>query len=124
MSGLNGLRVLISAGASGIGFATAQAFLAEGAKVHICDISADALESCQETHPDLLTTQVDIASADQVDALFDEVQKNWGGLDVLVNNAGIAGPTAPVEEVDPQDWERTMAVNINGHFVHGRLCRC
>lgn len=117
MSGLGGQRVLISAGASGIGFASAKAFLAAGARVHVCDVSSDALADCKLAHPQLITTQADIADVAQVDRLFEEVRANWGGLDVLVNNAGISGPTAPVEEVAPEEWERTMAVNINGHFL-------
>ena len=110
-------RVFISAGASGIGFAIAQAFLATDARVHICDTSQAALDTCKQRYPQLGTTQADISDEAQVNQLFEEIESNLGGLDVLVNNAGISGPTAPVEEVDLVEWEKTLAVNITGHFL-------
>lgn len=110
-------RVFISAGASGIGFAIAQAFLASGARVHICDISQTSLEKCKQMHPQLGITQADISDEAEVDQLFEEIEGNLGGLDVLVNNAGISGPTAPVEDVALAEWNQTLDVNITGHFL-------
>jgi len=114
------LHVLITAGASGIGLAMARGFTARGDKVHICDISPGALGAAVEELPGIATTLADVSRRPQVERLFDELERNWGKLDVLVNNAGIAGPTAPVEAIDPQDWEETMAVNINGQFYCAR----
>ena len=114
------LRVLITASASGIGFAVARAFQDAGARVHICDINADQLDACRETLPGAGISCADISKPDEVDALFEDVVSNLGGLDVLINNAGIAGPTARIEDVDPLDWDRTMAVNINGMFYCAR----
>ena len=111
-----GLRVAVTAGAGGIGRVIAETFYAHGARVHVCDISEEALQDCQRALPDAGVTVADVADVAQVDTFFDEVQANLGGLDVLVNNAGLAGPTAGVENIDPEDWDRTVAVNLNGQF--------
>lgn len=114
-SSVSGLRVVVSAGARGIGRATAAAFAEGGARVHICDIDAEALRACgKETG--CTATLADVGDPAAVDALFDEALSALGGLDVLVNNAGIAGPTARVERVSTEDWRRTMEVNVAGHF--------
>ena len=101
-----GLRVLVTAGGAGIGHAIAQTFRQHGARVHTCDIDA-------KTKPDTVTDVSDVA---QVDKLFQAVEKNLGGLDVLVNNAGIAGPTGKVEDIKPEDWERCIAIDLNAMF--------
>jgi NAD(P)-dependent dehydrogenase (short-subunit alcohol dehydrogenase family) len=101
-----GMRVLVTAGGAGIGRVIAQTFLDHGAKVHTCDIDAS-------TRPN---TVCDVAKVADVDRLFDEVARNLGGLDILVNNAGIAGPTAKVEDIEPEDWDRTIAIDLSGMF--------
>jgi NAD(P)-dependent dehydrogenase (short-subunit alcohol dehydrogenase family) len=115
-----GLRIIVTAGAGGIGQAIAEAFLENGARVHICDVVEERLAGCQAAWPELGTSLADVSDPVQVDRLFEAATRRLGGLDVLVNNAGIAGPTAPVEEVAPELWERTMAVNINGQFFCAR----
>ena len=112
-----GQRVIVTAGAAGIGRAIAAAFLGQGARVFICDVDKAALDEFRKAHPQAGTTIADIADAGQVDRLFDEAGKALGGLDVLVNNAGIAGPTGPVEEISQEDWRRTLAVNLEGQFL-------
>ena len=116
-----GLRVLVTAGASGIGRTIADAFADAKARLHICDVSAEALERCRSERPSYGLTLCDVAEDGQVRKLFDDVAATLGGLDVLVNNAGIAGPTARVEAIDPADWRRTIDVNLNGHFYCTRL---
>ncbi len=117
VSGLKpGLRVFVSAGAAGIGRAIAEAFHAHGARVYVCDIAADALETCRRERPGILGSVADVADEGAVDRLFEDIAARLGGLDVLVNNAGIAGPTAGVAEIDPAAWRRTIDVNLNGHF--------
>ena len=112
---VSGLRVLVTAGGGGIGRATSAAFAQNGARVHICDIDATALrESCEESGA--TGTLADVGDPEAVDALFEEVLSTLGGLDVLVNNAGIAGPTERVEAVSTQEWRRTMDVNLAGQF--------
>ena len=109
-----GLRVLVTAGASGIGYVIAQTFRDAGARVHICDVDAQALSRVKRDLPS--QSLADVANTGDVDRLFEDVKRALGGLDVLVNNAGIAGPTAKVEDIDPEDWERCIAVDLNGMF--------
>jgi NAD(P)-dependent dehydrogenase (short-subunit alcohol dehydrogenase family) len=119
--GIAGLRVLVTAGAAGIGLAIVRAFLREGARVHTCDVDEAALSALAETHPEVTRSTTDVADRAQVENLFSDALGSLGGLDCLVNNAGIAGPTGPVEEIAPEDWDRTLAVNITGHFNCTRL---
>lgn len=110
------LRVVVTGGAAGIGRAIADAFENVGAKLHICDISQDALDACRKDNPGWGYTPCDVSSEQQVAELFKQVKDTLGGLDVLVNNAGIAGPTGGVDEIDPVDWEKTVSINLNGQF--------
>lgn len=108
--------VLITGGATGIGRAIANRFAAEGWRVHVCDADAGAVRRFQAELPAASASVADVSRAADVDATFDEIASRYGRLDVLVNNAGISGPTAPVEEIPPADWERTVAVDLNGQF--------
>jgi NAD(P)-dependent dehydrogenase (short-subunit alcohol dehydrogenase family) len=112
----HGLRVLVTAGAAGIGHAFAETFAAAGARVFICDIDGDALAAFQNEHPGIGTIEADVANPPQVDQMFDVAAAFLGGLDVLINNAGVAGPTAPVEAIEIADWDRTIAVDLNSMF--------
>lgn len=111
-----GLVVLVTAGAAGIGREIAETFLAHECKVHVCDIDPSAIDDFLSANPDSSATLADISDVNMVDTLFDELTGLYGGLDVLVNNAGISGPTAAVEDIDPLDWDRTVAVDLNGQF--------
>ena len=111
-----GLRVLVTAGAAGIGREIAEAFLRNQARVFVCDIDDDALAAFRAAHPEAGAMRADVAVQAEVDALFDAAERELGGLDVLVNNAGIAGPTTTVETMDPDDWRRTVDINLNGQF--------
>jgi NAD(P)-dependent dehydrogenase (short-subunit alcohol dehydrogenase family) len=119
--GIAGLRVLVTAGASGIGREIALAFREEGARVHICDIDAAALDVFAAEAPDISRTLCDVADRQSVAATFETAITHLGGLDCLVNNAGIAGPTGRVDEIAPDDWDRTLAVNITGQYNCVRL---
>jgi NAD(P)-dependent dehydrogenase (short-subunit alcohol dehydrogenase family) len=112
------LRVLVTAGASGIGAAVARAFHEAGSRVHVCDIDRAALDRLNADAPGITGSVADASVAGDVDLVFDDVQGALGGLDVLVNNAGIAGPTGPIESID--GWERTIAVNLNSHYYFAR----
>ena len=112
--GIRDLRVLVTAGATGIGLATAETFLREGARVHVCDVDEAGLARLRGR---MTTSLCDVSDSAAVARLFDDVQGALGGLDALVNNAGIAGPTAPCEDVALADWERTIAVNLTGQFL-------
>ena len=113
-------RVLVTAGGSGIGLVIAQAFAAAGERVHVCDIDRSRLEAVSASS-EIGTTAADVSDPDQVAALFDEVQSELGGLDVLVNNAGTAGPTGPFESLSFDDWHSTLAVNLDSQFLCTRL---
>lgn len=113
----NGLRALVTAGASGIGRAIAETLIEQGARVHICDVVADRLAEAAQALPGIGTTLADVADPTQVDQLFAEATTHLGGLDLLVNNAGIAGPTGPVESISLEQWNQTLAVNITGQFL-------
>ena len=110
------LRVLVTAGGSGIGRVIAKTFAKAGARVHISDIDEKSLAEAKRELPDVSQTLGDVAKLADVERLFQDVERSLGGLDVLVNNAGIAGPTAKVEDIRPEDWERTLAVDVNGMF--------
>jgi NAD(P)-dependent dehydrogenase (short-subunit alcohol dehydrogenase family) len=118
---IKGLRVLVTAGANGIGLAIARAFSGEGAKVHICDVDADALKALKTSDPLLSQTVCDVSDRSAVQTLFTEAKATLGGLDVLINNAGVAGPTAKVEEMNPEDWDRCLNICLTGQFNCTRL---
>ena len=111
-----GLRVLVTAGASGIGAAIASAFSEMSAKIHICDIDDAALTAFQKCFPSCQATHADVADEAQVAALFETQRAKFDGLDVLVNCAGIAGPTAGVDQITEEEWKRTIDVNLNGQY--------
>ena len=108
------LRVLVTAGAAGIGRAITTALDASGAKVHICDVAP------MDAVPGVSFTRADVSDEADVDRLFEDVRKHLGGLDVLVNNAGIAGPTGKIEDITLDDWRRTLDVDLTGQFLCAR----
>jgi len=114
------LRVLVTAGASGIGAVIARAFHEAGSRVHVCDIDRAALDRLNADTPGITGSMADASVAGDVDLVFDDVLGALGGLDVLVNNAGIAGPTGPIESIDGAGWERTIAVNLNSQYYFAR----
>lgn len=115
-----GLRVLVTAGAAGIGRAIAETMLNAGARVHVCDISEPALRKLRKSRPEISSSRADVSKESDVEALFAETKRTLGGLDVLVNNAGIAGPTGPIEEMSPEDWRRTIDVDLVGQYLCAR----
>jgi NAD(P)-dependent dehydrogenase (short-subunit alcohol dehydrogenase family) len=115
--GMKGERVLVTAGAQGIGLAIAEAFVDAGAEVHICDVNDEFLAAAKRALPTVSQSRTDVSDEAQVDAMFADLKARWGQLDVLVNNAGIAGPTAQVEDTNFSEWEQTIAVNLTGPFL-------
>lgn len=107
-------RVLVTAGASGIGLAIARAFAHHGAAVLVTDINPEAVRQAQTLGVHAVVSNA--ADEDQVRQLASIVQERLGGLDVLVNNAGVAGPTGPIETLDADDWKMTFDVNVHGQF--------
>jgi NAD(P)-dependent dehydrogenase (short-subunit alcohol dehydrogenase family) len=116
----------VTGGATGIGRATALALAREGAAVAVnyCKSKAAAHETArlaEQAGVRALPVQADITRNSEVRAMADEVARELGGLDCLVNNAGIAGPTGRVEEIDPAEWDRCIAIDLTGQFNCVRL---
>ena len=107
-------RVLITAGAGGIGRAMGEAFDAAGFDVWGSDVDEAALAACPDSWE---TRRTDVSDEAAVEALFAEVAGKWGALDVLCINAGIAGPTASVENVALADWRTCLGVTLDGAFL-------
>nr|WP_322994074.1 SDR family oxidoreductase [Castellaniella sp.] len=112
--GLKGARVIVTAGAGGIGRAIVDGFLAEGARVAVCDIDEQALATLPEG---IFASHVDVADEQALTHFVDASIAALGGLDCLVNNAGIAGPTGRVEEIDLADWERCLRIVLTSQFL-------
>ena len=114
------LRVVVTAAAAGIGRAIAERFAAGGATVRVCDVDEAALAAIRTERPDIRSERVDVADSAQVDGYLDGVLAELGGLDVLVNNAGVKGPTSYVEDVAVEEWRRCLAVTLDSHFLFAR----
>ncbi len=114
-------RVLITAGASGIGREFARAFAATAAKVFVCDIDEAALAALAKEIPGLTAKRCDMASRSEIERMVPDAISALGGLDVLINNAGIAGLTLPVEQYPADDWDKVVAVNLTAMFDVARL---
>jgi NAD(P)-dependent dehydrogenase (short-subunit alcohol dehydrogenase family) len=116
MTPVAGLRVLISGGASGIGEAIAAAFIEAEAQVHVCDVSEKALAAFRTRFPSALATPADVADRWAVDHVFAVQKERCGGLDVLINNAGIAGPTCGIDTMTESEWRGVVEVNLNAQY--------
>ena len=108
--------VLITGAASGIGRRTAERFLEQGDEVHICDVSQELVEEFLEANPSATGSVADIGNRDDVARVFVELMQHHEYLDVLVNNAGIAGPSAPVDTHDEDGWDQCIQINLSGTF--------
>lgn len=117
---MKGKRVLVTGAASGIGFAIAKRMAEEGALVAICDTQKDELRKVLEAQPDWICILADVTSEADVTEMIDVVRSRLGGLDCLVNNAGIAGPTAAIESIELEQWEAVQACNVRGAFLCAR----
>lgn len=113
-------RVLITAGAGGIGRVMSGTFVKAGARVHVCDVVQSALDETVKTLG-VSATLCDVSNLEQVDRLFADAKARLGGLDVMINNAGIAGPTGKVEDISIADWQRCIEIDLNGMFYCTRL---
>jgi NAD(P)-dependent dehydrogenase (short-subunit alcohol dehydrogenase family) len=112
---------MVTAGAAGIGREIAPAFAADGAKVFVCDVDAKGLDDLARDIPGLVTGICGVSKREDIEDMVPTGVNALGGLDVLVDNAGISGPTASVEEVDPDAWEKVVQVNHIGTFQVTRL---
>ncbi|MCM2505299.1 SDR family oxidoreductase [Aureimonas altamirensis] len=121
MSGLEGQRVIVTAGAGGIGEATVRLLHAQGCRIALCDVSAESLERLSAELPGVTALRADVSDESDVAGFFDAALSSLGGLDALVNNAGIAGPTGGVEDISIADWRRCLDIGLTGQFLCARL---
>ena len=115
-NGIDGKRVIVTAGGSGIGRAIVAQFVAAGARVHTCDVQQDFLDDVIASHDQVSGTRADVGVPAEVEEMVAAAVVAMGGIDVLVNNAGIGGPRAALEDISYEDWDRTIGVNLNGMF--------
>ena len=111
------LRVLITGGASGIGLKIAEAYHSHKARVFICGTNEEKLNKCLEENPDWSGMVCDVREEKAVQSFVQAAVDKMGGLDVVVNNAGIAGPTTKLEDCDYDEWRKTIDINLNGVFL-------
>ena len=121
---LKNKKIVISAGASGIGWATAKIFLSKGANVYLCDIDTKNISRVKK-HPlnnkRLFIHECDASDEYDVENFFGKIKKKTKKIDALINNVGIAGPTGTIEKLKSEDWETTLKVNVISHFYFTKL---
>lgn len=117
LSGLEGSRVAITAGGGGIGLCIARALAAQGARLALCDVDRTSLDAAAAETGAEVAEICDVADDNAVARFFGRIGDRMGGLDALVNNAGIAGPTGGVDEISPADWRRCLDVCLTGQFL-------
>lgn len=110
-------RVVVTAGAAGIGRAMAEAFLAAGDRVAVCDIDEGSVSAFARARPDVRAEVADVADPASLDAFLARVERDWGGADVVCANAGIGGPAGRIEDIAFEDWRACLAVNLDGAFL-------
>lgn len=115
-----GLRVLVSAAGGGAGRVIARRFHAAGARVAACDIDGAGIRSLGAECPGMIAVEADAGEEAAVDAVYAAFRDKFGGLDVLVNNVGIAGPTSPAEDITLDQWNASLKANLTSHFLFAR----
>ena len=116
---LKNKKIIISAGASGIGWATAKICLSRGAFVYICDLDLKALNKIKKhssNNKRLFSYNCDASNEEEVSNFFNQIKKKTNNIDALINNVGVAGPTGSLEKLNSEDWENTLHTDVNSHF--------
>jgi NAD(P)-dependent dehydrogenase (short-subunit alcohol dehydrogenase family) len=109
-------KVIVTGGADSVGRVIAEAFFQRGARVHICDVRSQPLRETLAANPGMTGTLANVGVADHVAKVIYESQRAFGDATVLVNNVGVAGPRAALEDITDQDWEQTLDINLGGMF--------
>ena len=116
--------IVISAGASGIGWATAKVCLSKGAIIYLCDINSKSLNKVKKNplyNKRLFAYECDASEEEDVTDFFNQINKKTKKIDAIINNVGIAGPTGTIEKLTSYDWEQTLKVNVISHFYFTKL---
>jgi len=120
---LQNKKIIISAGASGIGWATTKICVAKGALVYLCDVDPKAINKVKK-HPlhnkRIFVSETEASDETEVIDFFHKIKKKFRNLDALINNVGVAGPTGTIEKLDSSEWENTLHVNVNSHFYFAK----
>ena len=109
--------IIVTGASSGIGRATAKLFLANGWRVGLIARRVDVLKDMAEAHQNAVALPADVTDAEAMAEAFEA----FGALDVLFNNAGIFGPSAPIDEIALEDWQQVLSVNVHGMFIAAQL---
>ncbi len=115
-----GRRAVVTAGGSGIGRTIAETLADNGAQVFVCDVVEDHIEALASARPEIGAILADVSKSADVDNLFEAATAAMGGVDVLINNAGVAGPTKRVEDISDDEWRSTIGVDVDGQFYCAR----
>ncbi len=110
-------RVLVTAGAAGIGRVIAEQFIQDGSRVAVCDADPAAVQSFAEAHPGSIAVVADVTSESAMDAFLSSVEAEWGGIDVVCANAGTGGPAGPIEDLAYDAWQQCLATNVHGAYL-------
>ena len=116
---LKNKKIVISAGASGIGWATAKVCLSRGAQVFLCDINDKLIKKINKNikyKNKIFAYECDVSNENDVIDFFSKILKKTKRIDALINNVGIAGPTGSLEKLDSEEWEKTLQINVVSHF--------
>jgi NAD(P)-dependent dehydrogenase (short-subunit alcohol dehydrogenase family) len=113
-------RVVITGGASGLGRMMAQKFLSQGDRLAICDVSRVHIDALKQEMPEALCVECDVTDEFQMQGFFEQVQTEFGGVDILLSNAGTGGPAGPLETLFFSDWRACLSVNLDGAFLSCR----
>ena len=121
---LKNKKIIISAGAAGIGLAIAKICISKGAVVYLCDINEKAinkLKKHKQYKKKLFLYKLDASNEYEVKIFFSDINKKTKKIDCLINNVGVSGPTGPIEKLNSKDWESTFKINVLSHFYFTRL---
>ena len=119
LKNLKNKKIIISAGASGIGWATTKICLSRGAFVYICDLDLKSLNKIRKhslNNKRLFSYNCDASNEEEVSNFFNQIKKKTNKIDALINNVGVAGPTGSLEKLNSKDWENTLHTDVNSHF--------
>ena len=121
MEHLQNLKIVITAAASGLGSEIATTLSKSGSQVFICDNNEAALENFSKKNPLIKCAFADVSNETQMKEFFSEIKNEFGEINVLINNAGVSGPSSRLEDIDLEDWKNTLDINLNGTFLSTKL---